>query len=227
MNTIPVWGISKWRDFEECPAKYVAKYITKEWVETPNEAMLRGQAMHKVLEEAVKYQLRLQGGLARFQPFVDGVLSMRGVGAAVVPEMKVGLSINYQSVNYFDGDRLRVRCAYDLFVEKDRKAEVYDYKSGKAKAHHREDAEFYGAVAHMITGALETHVSYLYMDNPAESFRIKIEDAPAVLSNWFQKFDYADNQVASGNVPICPGRQCSWCGAVKCQKNQNPKIRQP
>lgn len=225
MNDYPVWGISKWRDFEECPMKYYAKYITKEWVETPNDAMVRGSKMHKALEEAVKYELKLTGDLTRFQGFIDGVLAMRGVGAAVVPEMKVGMAIDFRRCDYFDGDRLRVRCAYDLYVNKDQNTNVVDYKSGKAKAHHREDAEFYGAVAATGLGGITTTVQYLYFDSPAESFQLKITDPAATLSNFWQKFEYADKQVASGNIPVCPGRQCTWCGAVKCPRNTNPKVQ--
>lgn len=224
MSDYPVWGISKWRDFEQCPMMYHAKYIAKQWVDMPNEAMDRGRKMHKAFEDAVKYELQLPPELARYNDFVATVLVARTTGATVVPEHKFGVDICYGRVDYFRGNRLRVRCGLDLYVQNDRTALVIDYKSGKRKQEHEEDAVFYGSLVHITHGLLETNVQYLYIDYPESSFTKKIEDATAVASSWWQKFEYADKQVASGNIPVTPCNACSWCGYAACPNNKNRKL---
>ena len=225
MDLTPVWGISKWRDFEQCPAMYHAKYVTKEWKESPNDAMLRGQAVHKDFEDAIKYELKLRDEFAAHQSMVDNLVSMKLKGSTVVPEFKFGLSVNYQRVDYFKGERLRVRCGLDVYVLDDRRqALIIDWKTGKPKQEHRQDAEFYGSCAHVGLGNLGTSVMYHYVDDPNASFMVKIEDATAHLSNWWQKFDYADKMIASGSIPAVSCNACAWCGAFKCPRNRNKKL---
>ena len=222
---IPVWGISKWRDFETCPAMYHAKYITKEWKDTPNGAMERGRRVHKAFEDAIKYELKLPAEFEAHQPTVDGLVAMKLNGATVVPEFKFGVSANYGRVDYFDGDRLRVRCGLDVYVlDGKRRALIIDWKTGKPKQDHRQDAEFYGACVHTTLGSLATDVLYYYVDEPSANFLIPITDATAELSNWWQKFDYADKLIASGNIPANTCNACSWCGAFKCPRNKNRKL---
>lgn len=220
----PVWGISKWRDFEQCPAMYYAKHISKEWKEAPNDAMERGSAVHKRFEEAVNYELQLPEELARFQPFVDGCVQLKAQGASVVPEFKMGMRIDFTRCDYFRDEKLRIRAAFDLYVEQKRSVMLVDYKTGKFKPSHKEDAEFYSAVGHMTTGALKTEMTYLYVDEPQNSFKFECVDAPLVMANWWKKFDYADKIIASGNVPANSCNACAWCGAFKCPKNRNKKL---
>lgn len=220
-----VWGISKWRDFEQCPGMLHAKHITKQWQDAPNDAMRRGSAVHKAFEDAVKYELQLPAELERFNGFVEGVLAMRGQGAIVRPEHKFGVSLDYQNVPYFDGNNLRVRCGLDLYVDSNRELLIVDYKTGRPKQEHEEDAEFYGALTMMTHGALKATVQYLYVDNPGSSFSKKIEDPSVVASNWWKKFEYADKLIASDNVPLTPGNQCSWCGHAACPHNKNRKLQ--
>jgi len=221
---IPIWGISKWRDFEQCPAMYYAKNVTKEWKDFPNDAMNRGRQVHKSLEDAVKYELQLPEELARFNAFVGNVIEARNGGATVVPEHKFGMSIDYQRTPFFEGNNLRVRLALDLYIEKDRHVVIIDYKTGKHKTEHEEDAEFYGAATHMTHGALTTEVQYLYVDHPECSFSKHIEDSALIMSNWWKKFEYADKLIAGGNPPRTPCNACSWCGAFKCPNNKNRKL---
>ena len=226
MSDLFVWGLSKFRDFETCPAMFHAKYITKEWIDTPNSAMERGSWVDKQLEDAVKYDLMLPNELAGLQPFVDACCAMKGqAGVFVTPQLKLGLSVNYQRVDYFKGDRLRARAMFDLSIEDNGKFKLIDYKTGKYKPFHLGDAEFYGAMCHVGLGSLSTEVAYLYVDEPHNCFSHQVTDAPLVLANWYKKFEYADKQVAAGNIPANSCNACAWCGNYKCPKNRNQKLK--
>lgn len=225
MSNLFVWGLSKFRDFETCPAMFHAKYITKEWIDTPNAAMQRGTWVDGQLEDAVRYELQLPAELAGLQPFVDACCAMKKAGMAVVPQLKLGLAADFTRTDYFKGTRLRARAMFDLSIEGDRKFQLYDYKTGSFKAHHNSEAEFYGAMCHVGLGSLQTDVAYLYVDEPHNSFTHKVTDAQLVLANWWKKFDYADKQIAEGNIPTVSCHACGWCGNAKCPKNRNQKIK--
>ena len=243
MNTKPfIWGISKWRDFEQCPRMCRKKHVTKQWKEAPNEAMERGKKLHKALEESIKYDLALPPELAHMDGMVKQFIRMRGQGIAVYPEMKYGVSTLFKKVEFFDGDNLRVRCVLDLFVQEDPKVSpgdglpqspdefgkilVVDWKSGKRKDEHEQDAEFYGAMTHLAFGGLyRTTSMYAYIDNMADTFTKPIENAHAIASNWWQKFDYADKLILVEEAPATPCNACAWCGDVTCKFNKNKKLK--
>lgn len=224
MSEFFVWGLSKFRDFETCPLMFHAKYVTKEWVETPNAAMDRGSWVDRQLEDAVKYDLKLPDELAQLQPFVDSCVAMKAAGLFVTPQLKLGLAADYTRTDYFKGARLRARAMFDLSIENAGSYTLFDYKTGKYRPYHKEDAEFYGAMCHVGLGSHHTDVAYLYIDEPHNSFEHKVTDATRVLATWWQKFDYADKQVAAGNLPAQSCNSCNWCGNYKCPRNKNPKL---
>lgn len=225
MSNLPIWSISKWRDFEACPAMYAAKYITKEWVEAPNDAMERGKKIHKTLEEAVKYELELPADLAHAKPTVDSFLAMKPAGAAIYPEMKFGVDIDFKRCDFFEAPNLRVRIVLDVFLMHQERLLITDWKTGKYKPEHKEDAQFYGGLGNLAFEAKETFVHYNYLDEPHNCFTDRAENIPSNMKVWWQKFDYADKMIASGNIPATRCNNCKWCGAFKCPNNQNQKIK--
>lgn len=225
MFEYPIWSLSKWRDFEQCPAMYYAKNVSKKWKDFPNDAMERGRKMHKLLEDSIKYDLELPAELQHMEPAIKSIVGMRAAGAAVYPEMKFGVSKQYGKVEFFDGERLRVRLVLDVFVKDDNKLLIIDWKTGKAKTEHKEDAEFYGALAHICFGPTSTSVMYSYIDAPEATFMVDCgAQATEVAATWWKKFDYADRIIAGGNPPVEPCNACSWCGAYECPKNRNKKL---
>lgn len=225
MSNFPIWSISKWRDFEQCPAMYHAKHVTKEWIEAPNDAMERGKKIHKTLEEAIKYELALPPELAHVKPTIDGYLAVKPAGGALYPEMKFGVTNNFDRCDFFEDANLRVRVVLDVFLKLNSNILITDWKTGKYKPEHREDAEFYAGLTKLCFEGEEAHAHYHYVDEPHNSFTVQAEDIHRKLGVWWQKFRYADEQIASGNVPRERCNACKWCGAHKCPNNQNQKIK--
>lgn len=219
-----IWSISKWRDFEACPAMFVAKHETKEWHEAPNDAMERGKKLHKVLEEAIKYELELPPELVHVKPTIDSFLATKPAGAALYPEMKFGVTKDFQRCEFFEHPELRVRCVLDVFLSLNGNVLITDWKTGKYKGEHKEDAQFYGACASSCFESNNVHVHYNYLDEPHNCFTDRAEAVPHVLKSWWQKFDYADKVLAQENVPRTQCNNCMWCGAYKCPNNKNKKL---
>ena len=227
-NEFPVWSISKWRDFETCPRMYHAKNVTKRWHDSPSDAMDRGKRIHKHMEDAIKYDIELPQEIRHMTPLVEAFVALRSDGGAVYPEMKFGASIQYQKVEFFDGERLRVRFVLDLYVNHNNRTLVVDWKTGKRKPEHEEDAKFYAAFTHTCFGATDTSVQYHYVDNPVDSFNVGLEpgEAADLAAAWYKKFDYADKIIAAENIPAIPCNAYKWCGAWECPHNKNRKIQE-
>lgn len=225
MHKYPVWGISKWREFEQCPRMYHAKNVAKRWRDTPNDAMVRGKQMHKALEDAIKYDLALPDELKHMDQLIEGLKVMRSQGMAVYPEMKFGVDIGFKRVDFFDGENLRVRCVLDLFVQDKDRLFLGDWKTGKKKEEHEEDAKFYASLTYLAFEAHDATMAYYYLDDIKASFSIDVNKAYEVAANWWKKFDYADKLVASDNIPATTCNACKWCGDWTCPHNKNDKIK--
>lgn len=223
-----VWSISKWRDWQSCPAMFHAKHVSKQWKDFPSPQMERGRTIHARLEEGVKYDIPLETGdepaLAPFEDVRAAFVAMRNAGVTVRPEYKIGISRGFELVDFFRGADLRVRLAYDVYVNDGSKVLVVDYKTGKYKPEHQEDAVFYGAAAQCLSN-LPTTVQYYYVDFPEMSFSTAVVGGKKLLSHWWQRFDAADRNHAADSEPNqVPGPQCKWCGALACPKNRNPNM---
>lgn len=233
MNNKPfIWSISKWRDFEQCPRMCRKKHVTKQWQEQPNDAMERGKRYHKHLEETIKYDLTLPPELAHMDPIARRFIAMRTKGTKVFPEFKFGIDMHWKRVEFFDGENLRVRCVLDLFAQDEPpvgeefgKILLLDWKTGKYKQEHEEDAEFYGAMTHLaFNGMYRTSSMYCYIDDLPRTFNKSVEEAWKIADRWWQKFAYADKLILSEEAPATPCNACAWCGDATCKFNKNKKL---
>jgi hypothetical protein len=234
---IRVWGVSRLRDLKLCPGMFVSKYETKPklWVEVPSPQMERGSKVHKTLEDSIKYDLALEKDLASVDMFVTMLVRWKNEGTVVLPEMKFGLRRNFTRCDFFNDPDLRARIGLDVYVKDDRKLLVIDWKTGRYKPEHRQDARFYGAAAWVSTPNAEScTVIYPYIDEPASTFEEVITKPEAIMTAAWGEFDradeYLDSPGKSGIVrridpPLNPGNHCGWCGNMECPNNKNEKAR--
>lgn len=237
-----VWGVSRLRDLKVCPAMFVAKYEPpKRWVETGSPAMDRGSKVHSDLENSLKYDLQLPAELESSiaGDFVELLLQIKERGGALMPEAKFGLDSSFNKVDFFKGQDLRARVGLDVYANDNGFAQVIDWKTGRYKPEHREDAMFYGAAAFCVFKPRQLSATYVYIDNPRDSFTIPIEKPEAILTSYWGQFDRADEyldspgKVGKGDTvgvsgalrrddpPMNPGMHCNWCGDVECPHNKN------
>jgi len=228
-----VWGVSRLRDLKVCPQMFVTKYENKsQWVETGSPAMDRGSRIHSELENSLKYDLQLSkeldGTIAA--DFCEMLLKIKERGGALLPEFKFGLDMNYQMVDFFRAPELRARVGIDVWANDNGYAQVIDWKTGRYKPEHRDDARFYGAAAFIAMKPRQLSATYVYIDNPRDSFTMPIEKPEAIMTSYWEQFDRADQyldsvgtngQIRSEDPPMNPGSHCNWCGDVECPHNKN------
>lgn len=236
--TYRVWGVSRIRDLKVCPAMYVAKYETKQWVETPSPQMGRGSAVHSSIENTLNYGIHLEGEAAKLpvaQEWTAALLQMKDNGVLVSPEFKFGLDRNFNKVEFFRAPDLRCRIGLDVLVNDSGKGLVIDWKTGRYKPEHLDDADFYGAAAAVALRTRTMDAMYIYLDEPHNNFTRQIDKPEAMMIKFYASFDAADDYLdtqgkGSDTIrllapPINPGSQCNWCGNVTCEKNTNVKAK--
>lgn len=229
-----VWGVSRLRDLRVCPGWYVAKYETKKWIETPSPAMERGTKVHRQLEEAIKYGVLLPKELDHVAPYAYGLCDAKKNGAMVEAELKFGLDVDGNPVDFFKAPGLRARLALDVGANMFNRALAVDWKTGRWKPEHNDDALFYGASLCMLLKPASCIAQYIYVDNMEQSFDIEIEKPDEIIDSYLDKFEYADHYLdgvgKNGMVrlvdpPLNPGNQCKWCGNVECENNRNDEAK--
>lgn len=237
-STMPrrVWGVSRLRDLKVCPAMFVAKYETKQWTEVPSPQMDRGSKVHTTLENSLKYDLQLPPELDKSiaGDFCEMLLQIRDRGGVLQPEFKFGLDINFNMVDFFKAENLRARVGLDVWANSAGAAQVIDWKTGRYKPEHRDDARFYGAAAFIAMRPNTCAATYVYIDEPQNSFTFPIEKPEAIMTSYWEQFTRADEYldgvgtngaVRSEDPPMNPGTHCNWCGDVECPHNKNEKAQ--
>lgn len=231
MNNQPrVWGVSRIRDLYQCPRYFVAKHEWKRWIDDDeNEAMKRGSRFHRTVEEAIKYNMKLPDE-AMFNSVADYVYmlaDMKTQGIGVFPEHKFGLDVNFNRVDFFRAPGLRARVGLDVYVNDNGKALVIDWKTGRYKPEHLNDADFYGAATFVAAKPQSLEVQYIYADDPQCSFTRVIEKPEQMMLEFWRGFDKADEYLATRlqDPPTNPSKVCGYCGDVTCPHNKNDKAK--
>lgn len=231
-----VWGVSRLRDFKICPEMFLAKYVTKNWVDTEGPAIIRGKKIHKEIEDTLKYDLQINQACewASVIPYVQGLLQMKYKGAAVLPEYKFGLDVRMQPVEFFKGPDLRARIMEDVYVNRSGRVLNIDWKTGRYKPEHRGDGMFYAAANALAAEAPDSETQYIYIDEPQNSFSVKVEDPVGTMQQYYRQFEAAEEILDGGKVPEfvveadglkIPGSQCRYCGNLACGYNKNTNAK--
>lgn len=233
-----VWGVSRIRDLHQCPRMFVAKYEWKKWVqEDESDAMRRGSRFHSTVEESIKYDVIMpdEPMFNNVRDYVDMLCGMKRAGITVVPEHKFGVDVSFNRVDFFRAQGLRARVGLDVYVNDNGKALVIDWKTGRYKPEHINDADFYGAATFITHKPQTLEVQYIYADDPQCSFSRVIEKPEAMMTEFWRTFDKADEylegegedgEIRLVSPPVNPGKYCSYCGDVTCPQNKNDKAKQ-
>lgn len=221
MAHIPV-SYSKINTFKLCPAKFAAQYLTKTYPdESDNPNFVRGNAIHKNLEDYVKARLVNQEP----PPLCKEGLNVKGIietlldrYETVTPEMKICLDKNFKMVSWFDNSVAYFRCIIDLLALKQTDCVVVDYKTGKVRDYQEERGQLHltaGAVFALYPQIETLTMAYLFVDHK-QTVKIKFtrEDA-AQLQGYI--VDYFDEINAEKDFDPKINQYCYFCKLEDCK----------
>lgn len=228
---------SRWSDFDQCPRKFFLKYVDKavNFKEDPKDKslhLIRGEQLHKQLENYVMYKIDLAQGVAgavrpamspeteSVTPLIDKLMLS---STAVLPETQLAINREWKQVEWFD-KKAAIRAILDLIALRSNHAIIWDYKSGKYKPYADECGQLHLSAAMIIAlkGLDYVDVSYLFLDEKKpEGIRVTQEDARRVIKIFDERYERVNAEVKWE-----PKRNdyCGFCSATKAQCHHSKKF---
>lgn len=190
-----------------CPKKAYYKFILK-LKEPENDAMARGQRLHKMQQDLIETKSAdFPVALRRVEEPLLMLLSSPGKLSA---EHQLAFDDQWNLVDWFDS-ATAWRVVYDAVLEQDNAITIQDLKSGKMYSHHDIEMDRYALTAFMWKPDIdEVTVEYHYCDQGQvrRGVYTRAEDLPP-LEEAFRKVMAkirADRLFAAN-----PSYKCKWC----------------
>lgn len=119
-------SFSSLKMYENCPLRYYYQRITKEVSDTPGEASLYGERVHKQLELRLKDGEPLPQETTKFEPLIN-LLERKAEGKTLLVEQELTLNEKLSPTGWWDDDAW-MRSKLDVLIIHKNKAFVGDYK---------------------------------------------------------------------------------------------------
>lgn len=219
-STISAWSYSRLATWRQCPFKAKLTMIDK-LKEPTNDAMMRGANIHKKLEVYMKER----GGRAPKEagPYKDMLRTLkkdRHKYRKYATEMQVAFDREGRQVDWF-ARTVWLRGIFDLFILKsDTEALIIDYKTGKKRDEHVDQADMYAALFYLLykdvaaqLGAKDVlTVQFLYVDQDDTSATLnKTYSLEACELHW-KRFEKMGDAMTSAVAFVAKqGPLCKWC----------------
>src|SRR6266404_530731 len=131
MNKITAWSYTRWKDYQQCPAKAKYKHVLK-MKEPSSQAMERGTAIHKMAEDFIKGELStLPTELNKFSSSL-GYLKEQYLGGFCKVEDSWAFKEDWTATTWDDWSsawlRIKMDCTFNV---EDGVLRVIDWKTGK------------------------------------------------------------------------------------------------
>lgn len=206
------WSYSRYSCYKTCGAQYNFRYNEK-LPEESNPAMERGEEVHKLLAAYVRkdipaYNPRDTAPIPGWTYFGELLNELRDMDVLV--EQEWGFTDRWKPTGWF-GDDTWFRSKLDVgLVYDDGTADVIDYKTGKERAEHGEQAELYALSVFCRYGQIKNLVvRFWYLDSGGESVhRFSQDMAESLLKKWTKR---AEKMLMDSLLVPSPGYHCKWC----------------
>lgn len=226
MNKIPVkqitsWSYSRYADYRQCPLKAKLKHIDK-LKEPQNEAMARGEAIHKKAESFIRGEMRtLPAELKSFEKLFKEMKSLYKKNQKVlVVEDSWALKRDWSKTLWNDWNGCWLRIKLDLAEIKGSTMIITDWKTGKFRPEMNEDymeqLELYALGAFLLYPTIDTvyprlayvDQSLMYPENPDDLVFTRSANLSGLLKTWERRIKpmLADKKFAPR-----PNDKCRWC----------------
>jgi len=196
--------------YENCPKRYNMQRVTKEITDTPGEASLYGERVHKQLEERLKGVQPLPAESVKYEALVEAFAALPG---ELLVEQEFTLNANLEPTGWWDADAW-LRSKLDILVLNNADALVADWKTGK----HRPD--FF----QLELFALQTFKHHPHIQRVKSSFvwlkdmrmdhkTYSREQLPDLWNKLLSKIHLIEKSLEHDNWPAKPSGLCPWCPA--------------
>lgn len=205
--------------FEQCPMKWAYQSYYKEVPYTQNEQAREGDKIHKALEFRLRDKTKLPrayAGYERYAKTVEGVAR----GGDLLLEAQLGITRDYKPCGFFDAD-VWGRAKLDVLITQDKKAALYDWKTGKFKSSD-EQLKMSSLFVFSKYPRIETaKFKYIWLKDgrvsPGSGDDVITKDeAIEHFERVFKpRIERAEGLIALEDFDYRPSPLCGWCSANK------------
>jgi len=206
---IKAWSYSRLSNYEKCAFLAKCKYVDK-IPEPPAPAMERGKEAHAILEKFMSGYAEDRDNIPGWEHFGPLMVELRALSPLV--EQQWGYNDQWQPTDWFGKDTW-FRAVLDVAaVYSDNTADVVDFKTGRERDTHADQADLY-AVALIMRYPMvkELNVRFWYLDLGTESVFTYTRDQVLPLRQKWEK--RALPMLTDTTFAPRPGHHCNWCYA--------------
>lgn len=226
MSTPLALSFSRVSDFQQCPHKFEAKYILKDYPDdSDNPAFAKGQEVHKQLENYVLHKrgdietAPTMGNIAKtILPMLDSLWKL--CNGHVFPEKQIAVNHDWEPCSWFDKPHVvKFRVIIDLLAfTSPVKLLAGDYKTGKVRDY--EDGELTQLRLTAVTlfqlypKIEEITCVYWYVEHKKSvPVTFKRDDLEGMIGPWEDIYDHI-NSVTEFEPK--KNKYCNWCLLDRC-----------
>lgn len=202
MNNITSWSYSSLKDFETCALAWAHKKIHGTPQPPPSKHLVRGNAIHSVLESYLKNEIEeLPDYLSSFS---TELANLKLHGAVAEEELCLDRKWNIVS-NGWEHPDTWLRAKTDARVDN----YVVDFKTGKWYDTHREQAHLYAIILMSVYGFETVDVEFWYMDSGAvSSYQFDRLHLDACIDDWTAR---AEKMLNETEFEPTQHKYCNYC----------------
>lgn len=204
-TTITSWSYSRFSVYEKCPAKAKYKFIDK-LPDPGNEAMERGNLIHKLAEQYVKGEVKkLPPELSRFK---DEFKELKKSKPMV--EESWSFTKDWKQTTWNDWANCAVRIKVDAACLDKETLYVIDHKTGKKREGYSDQLSLYALAGALIFPAVKKISTQLWFLDSGEvvADEYNAAETPELQKEWDRKVKPMLNDKRF--VPK-PSHECRWC----------------
>jgi hypothetical protein len=206
VNQITAWSYSRYQQYKKCPFASKCSIILK-IKEPSNEAMERGNRIHKLAEDHTKGQIKeLPPELSKFKAKFAALRRYKAKA-----EDQWTFTKAWAQTSWFAADAwLRIKVDVHFLKAKGKILEIDDHKTGKIHDEHAEQRSLYALGGFLIYPKVEViDAAHLYLDNGQEQKDVFTrEQLPILQEEWVDK---TRGMLNDTRFAPTPGYQCRWC----------------
>lgn len=196
--------------YENCPYRYYHQRIAKTVVDKGGEASIYGERVHHNLEDRINDKIELPDELKHVEPIVAS-LEKLSTGGELRAELEMTLTQDLTPTTWWANDAW-MRSKLDVFISKDSKAIVADWKTGKR----------YPDFSQLELFALQVFAHYPQVTTVTSSFiwlkdiamdkeQYTRDDTPRLWGKVITKVNRIEQSLDKDNWPARPSGLCKFC----------------
>ena len=196
--------------YENCPYRYYHQRIAKTVVDKGGEASQHGERVHKHLEDRLRDKVDLPQELKHIEPLVNSFENL-SAGGDIFAELEMTLTKDLTPTSWW-GEDAWMRSKLDVYIVKNNKSVVADWKTGKRRP------DFF----QLELFALQVFAHYQEVQSVTSSFvwikdmamdkqTFTRNDTPRLWDKVLGKVQRIEQSVTYENWPAKPSGLCMYC----------------